>query len=132
MKSKDSDVEGVDIELHGGRFDGRKQKAVVSFICDKDVSGNEGNESDDKRRKRDKDDEKDGDDKDNGDRYVQDPKNSLQFVSYQFEEDGKNSMDVLRLKWKTKYACEEVSDDDDDKSGTKKASWGFFTWFILM
>lgn len=134
LKSRDAETEGVDIELHGGRFDGRKQKAVISFICDKDMSGNEGNESDDKKRRRRDDDEDNGDDGDkkpDGDRYVQDPKSALQFVSYQFEEDGKNSMDVLRLNWKTKYACEEASDDDDN-TGSKKAGWGFFTWFILM
>lgn len=129
LKSSDADAEGLDIELNGGRFDGRKQKAVISFICDKDMTGTEGYDRDQAlvvRRQI-----KDGDDDDQP-RYVQDPKSALQWKSYDTVE-GKEPIDVLRLNWRTKYACEEVPLDDDDSNGGKKSgSWGFFTWFILM
>lgn len=132
LKTSNADTEGVEIELHGGRFDDLKQKAVISFICDKEWTGNEGHEEDDNDKKGKRADGEKDDDKGDKDRYKQDPKNALQFVSYQFEEDGKNSGDVLRLNWKTKYACENALNDDDDNTGSKKAGWGFFTWFILM
>jgi len=53
--------------------------------------------------------------------------NSLTFVSYGPVE-GRENMEVLRLDWRTKYACEDFEDDADGKKG----GWGFFTWFILM
>lgn len=138
LKTSNKDAEGIDIELHGGRHNDLKQKAVVSFICDAEWTGNEGYEEDRRRslnkRKEDEDDDDDdngdGDEKDPSERYKQDPKNAIQFVSYGQEGDGKDKMDVLRLTWKTKYACENVDHGDDD--APKKAGWGFFTWFILM
>lgn len=82
-------------------------------------------------------DDKDGDDDDgddNGDkggpRYVQDPNNALQFVSYGVVDEGKERIDVLSLKWRTQYACEDFEGDGDQD--TKKPRWGFFTWFILL
>lgn len=139
LKTSDKNVEGIDIELHGGRHDDLKQKAVVSFICDADWTGNEGVDKGKKRslaESAEDEDDEGGDndnDKDPSERYKQDTKNALQFVSYQEEGEGSRRMGVLRLDWKTKYACEDadqIPDEDDDKP--KKAGWGFFTWFILM
>lgn len=140
LKTSDKDIEGVDMELHGGIFNDEKQKAVISFICDREWTGNEGYEEDKRRAlgRRDDDDDNNGDSdsdgdgdgqKDPSDRYKQDSKSALQFVSYQGEDEGKNRMHVLRLTWKTKYACESLDRGDD---GAKTAGWGFFTWFILM
>lgn len=137
LKTSDRDAEGIDIELHGGRYDGRKQKAVVSFLCENNWTGNEGNGEDKTRlltRRDDDEDENDDDDRGNdgdGERYKQDPHNALQFVSYGEEGEGKDRMDVLRLNWRTKDACEK-SEEGDDEDDTKKAGWGFFTWFILL
>lgn len=139
LKTSDVDAEGIDIELHGGRHNDRKQKAVVSLICDKKMTGNEGFDKDNqvksvvRRDDDDKDDDNDDGD-DNGDkdgpRYVQDPNNALQFVSYGEVDEGKDRIDVLRLKWRTQYACEDFEGHGDED--TKKSGWGFFTWFILM
>lgn len=138
LKASGSDLEGIDLELHGGRYNDKKQKAVISLICDKEKSGNEGLDAEALsmsilRRDDSDDDDNDNDgdnDGDNGPRYKQDPNNALQFVSYVEEGEGKNRMDVLKLNWRTQYACEEYEGDDD--TGTKKPGWGFFTWFILM
>ena len=120
LKTTDSDLEGLQLELHGGDWGKKKQKAVINFECDKTRTGNEGNESTDKRMSARDDDEK------------KDDLHSLTYVSYGAVE-GKEAMDVLRLNWKTKYACEDVEPDaDDDGNVSKKASWGFFTWIILM
>jgi len=132
LKTSDKNLEGIDIELHGGRYKDRKQKAVVSFLCEKDWTGNEGYEAEKKRPRRAGDDDEDDDEPHSGDRFQQDPKNALQFVSYVEESEGKERMDVLRLDWRTKYACEKYEEGDDDAPVKTEGSWGFFTWFILM
>lgn len=134
LKTSEKDLEGIDIELHGGRYNDRKQKAVVSFLCEQDWTGNEGYEEDKRRSLLRKDDEDDDDDEDqpgDGERFKQDSKNALQFVSYAEEGEGKDRMDVLRLDWRTKYACEKYEEGDDEPT-KKEGGWGFFTWFILM
>jgi len=133
LKTSDRKVEGIDVELHGGRYNDRKQKAVVSFLCDKKWTGNEGNEEEKKRVRRAKEDDDEGDDEPgSGERFKQDPKNALQFLSYAEEGEGTDRMDVLRMEWKTKYACEQYEEGDDDEPTKREAGWGFFTWFILM
>lgn len=140
LKAADSEAEGVRMELHGGRypFDGKKgrmQKAVIEFICDHDRTGLEGledekrSDSDDKseedeessQRKRTAEEES-GD----ADEGVTPVTASLVFKSYGAFDD----IDVLRLDWYTKYACEDVSERDG--SGSSGDHWGFFTWFLLM
>lgn len=136
LKLEDNDLEGLEIELNGGRYNDRKQRAVVSFVCS-DMTGNEGNaDVEDKKQLRvrddDDDDGEDGDDdeKKPSDRFKQNPNSALQFVSYGEENVGKEKYDVLRLEWKTKAACENSEGGSDDT--TKKTGWGFFTWFILL
>ena len=134
LKKTDEESESIDIELHGGRNNDRKQKAIVNILCDPDWTGNEGSEED-KRRKRADDSDDDDDDDDGsvrGDRFKQDAKNALQMVSYVEEVQGKEVVDVLRLSWKSKYACEKYEEGDDDEPSNKTAGWGFFTWFIIM
>ena len=128
MKNADSEFVGLRMELHGGYWDKKKQKAVITFECDKARTGNEGNEdyNEGKRSVRTREDD-DGDKKEE-----EDNPNSLTFVSYGPVE-GKQNMDVLTLNWRTKYACEDVEEDDDGGDGTgKKGGWGFFTWLVLM
>ena len=120
LKAQDSNLDGLQIELNGGSYNNMKQKAVIQLQCDKDRTGNEV-----RRRKR---AEEDDDKKDNGDDKVEPPSNSsLQFVSYG-QVEGKDNVEVLRLNWRTRYACEDYADSDE----AKKPGWGFFTWFILM
>jgi len=100
----------------------KDQRAIIEFQCDEDRSGNE--ETEEKKRRRDGEE-----DKSKGDNEKKST-SSLMFVSYG-ELDDKT--DVLRLNWRTKYACEDHADrDEDGEGGSQKAGWGFFTWFILM
>ena len=127
--------EGVIVEMHGGT-DAEKnpQKAIVEFLCDKEVTGNEGFKSEalgldgveyGSMRRRD-----DNDDDDTPSMPDQDKNKNLKLQSYK-EEDGTG---VLRLQWKTKFACEGAADKggDGDDDGAKSDSWGFFTWFIII
>jgi len=115
LKAQDSGSDGLEIELNGGNYNKVKQRAVIQLQCDKDRTGN-----DEEKRKRD-------DDKDEDEDEDEPPASSLSFVSYG-QADGKAKVEVLRLNWKTKYACEDYADSDE----AKKAGWGFFTWFILI
>ncbi|KAK5166636.1 type II membrane protein [Saxophila tyrrhenica] len=132
--------EGVLVELHGGKYpnerSGTPQKAIIEFICDKSVTGNEGFEKEEGMSladpgaygvmtKRKDDDDDDGPDLPNPDEYK-----NLKFLSYKPEGD----MEVLRLRWKTKYACESAKDnpDPDDDDSKKSSGWGFFTWFLIV
>ena len=82
---------------------------------------------DDGEKDDDKDDGKDGDDDDDDDKDDED-KRPLKFISYKEEADQTT---VLRLEWRTKYACEK-RDGADSPSKSKSEHWGFFTWFIIM
>lgn len=126
LKSQDSDREGVVVEVGGGRYEDLRQKAVIEFVCDKEVSGLE-------RRTRVEAEDDDGEGE--GERWKQDPDNALQFVSYGPVEAKEGLVDVLRLEWRTRYACESSDagdDEDEDKEKKSSGGWGFFTWFILM
>jgi len=128
--NSDSEREGVRVELNGGMkpFDaknGVKQKAIIEFECDASLDGLEGvveagkPGKEEKKQRSAEDDEEGGDDE-------EEKKSSLQFVSYKEESE---KLEVLRLQWKTKYACER---DVDTGSGSTSSHWGFFTWLIIM
>ncbi|KAI9887512.1 MAG: hypothetical protein M1823_000691 [Watsoniomyces obsoletus] len=161
---KQGGKEGLKVEMHGGRYPfedkhGRKQKAVIEFLCDRERTGLEGlvgranaktstNSSglDNRQRQekeaasivREKDDEEDDDD---GDHDAKDPnrenaEKSLRFISYEPDEKDLGE-DTLRLEWRTKYACEgmqngDIGDKDGDSEESNSRHWGFFTWFIIM
>lgn len=129
--NSDSDREGLIVEFNGGKYpekQGTLQKAIVQFECDKDRTGNEEYDVEGEKaveeRSADGDDEKkpkEGDDKSEED---EEKNKSLRFISYKAEGD----VDVLRLTWRTKYACEEVLDE----GGDSKNGWGFFGWVFIM
>lgn len=149
----DSEKEGLRLTMNGGwtTVDGKKrpQKAIIEFLCDATRTGNENlfdpedkyekrmvaREEDEKDKEGDdkkdgegdgkKDDEKDG--KKDGDEEDDSKSSSLKFLRY--DTSGENE-DVLRLQWRTKYACEHV--EEADPVDPAKKSWGFFTWFIIM
>ena len=144
--------EGVIVELNGGKNpderSGTPQKAIIEFICDKKVSGNEGFKNNGARdtlptttviatppalhsandvpsvsatpdgRLRTRADDDEGPDLPDLDKGK-----NLQFVSYKAEGDT----EVLRLRWKTKFACENAVENRAPTAG-----WGFFTWFIII
>jgi autophagy-related protein 27 len=90
----------------------QKQKAVVDFLCDPDRTGTETD--------LDPEDKYEG-----GDERLSTGVSSLKFLSFDYGKD----VDILRLEWRTKYACESQNDEDD---AAKKGHWGFFTWFLIM
>jgi len=128
---EDSKKEGLRLELNGGANDEKRPlKTIIEFTCDKNRTGLEGlwdpeahykdnsagKEDPVEERVRTREDEaKEGEDL---------FKPSLEFVRI---DVGNGDADVLRLQWKTKHACESAVEDAEPK-----ASWGFFTWFILM
>lgn len=117
LKASDPGREGLRVTLNGGLYDKTNQQAVIEFICDPDRTGLEGDEE--TRQKR--EDEKGEKDK------------SLKFVSY---DTNNTELHVLKLEWKTKYACEGTRGEDPaptpDPDPAPGSSWGFFTWFIIM
>jgi len=113
----DSGKEGLRIELNGGFYGSpkRTQKAVVEFLCDPTRTGRETD--------LDPEDKYEGAE---GSPTIGD--SSLRFLKYDRELPG-TEVDILRLEWHTKYACESQKDDDD---AAKSNRWGFFTWFLIM
>ncbi|KFZ22688.1 hypothetical protein V502_02834 [Pseudogymnoascus sp. VKM F-4520 (FW-2644)] len=108
--------EGIRVELHGGSYNGRKQRAVVEFLCDPDVTGIE--EAEESVLDVYKREEGNGTTK---------ATRALVFKKYG-PEGAKGEVDVLTLEWRTKFACENV----EGGVGKEKGSWGFFTWFIII
>ena len=135
--NKDSEREGLRVELQGGVLVKQKQKAIIEFICDAEMEGTEGFEEEEKSvdvatysRMGKREDEKDGEGEGEGDgEDIEIPDldegKALQFISYKEEGD----FGVLRLDWKTKYACEDAK---TPPAQSKKGSWGFFTWFLII
>lgn len=135
--NEDSAKDGLILEINGGfkKIEGgktRPQKAIVEFLCDRSRTGLENlphpknpyeevkekrEDSKDGKDGKDSKDDKDGKDGKDGD----DGTPSLEFVRY--DTDGKDA-DVLRLKWRTQYACEDIRSEGEH--------WGLFTWFLIM
>lgn len=138
----DSEKEGLRLEIGGGPKHARqddskkRQKAIIEFLCDRNRTGLEGemrNPYYEKRAEAVEGDEKndESDDRDGEDTSPAEP--SLKFLKY---DTTGTEYDILRLEWTTKYACVGEKDENggkgnDDGNG-ESASWGFFTWFILM
>lgn len=137
LKKQDPDTEGVRVKLSGGEIHepdskktrGKPASAVFEFQCDPDRTGLEGlveeisDES--RRRRRDEDNENDGDGK-GDDKPNDDDRRSLRFKSFGPVDDKSY---VLRMDWRTRYACENYVREHPKKSG---GHWGFFTWLIIM
>ena len=133
--------EGLLIELHGGKHpddrSGVPQKAIVELLCDQDWTGNEGFEQDAKTldggsyRSMGSATDDDDDDDDAPELPDLDKGKALQFIRYTMGADEK--VKVLRLQWKTKYACEGAADSGDgDNGASDSGSWGFFTWLLII
>lgn len=137
LKKIDPDREGLLVKLTGGEYHGPDNKgkkmaagAVIEFVCDPDRSGLEGLVDEDEMKRR-------------SDAAVvaedEDEDDSSRNKSLSFKSFGKADGDsyVLKLDWRTRYACDEYKrgdgkGDDDDKEDTSGSHWGFFTWMIIM
>lgn len=133
LKDLDPETEGLRVKLEGGSYkgDGNDQKAkkagaIIDFQCDHDRSGLEGlntlgDDVETKERRRRADGEE------GGDVPSGNSSSSLQFKSFGPSDDDTY---ILRLDWRTKYACDEYDKEKGDTPGSK--SWGFFTWLLIM
>lgn len=137
--NEDAEREGLRLELNGGKYpenkEGKPHKAIVEFLCDAELTGNEGFEDAKEQRlvrRAEGESEKDGDGEGEPDDEVTlpdlDKDKSIEFVS--FKTEGEDQTKVLRLRWKTKYACENAEKPPPPEK--KGHSWGFFTWFLIM
>jgi hypothetical protein len=129
LKTGDDGREGVRVEMNGGfrtdAEDNKKyQKAIIKFICDRTRVGDEylwdpeDKYVDGKEKREEKEEETDPEE--------DDKKPSLSYIGYNTKDEN---VDVLRLEWRTKYACEDYK---QQKDAERRAHWGFFTWFIIM
>ena len=109
--SADRNKEGIRLQMGGGKAHGQDQKAIVEFLC----IAKQGEKT---LTAENKEDHKYGSAVDDG------HDGTIEILSWEDEKDAK----VLRLQWKTRYACEDAKDEGSSSSG----GWGFFTWFILM
>jgi hypothetical protein len=144
LKSIDPETEGVRVKISGGTILEPELKkkypasAVIDFQCDPDRTGLEGLKNDDDLdqatdSKLRRDDEEKGDDGDNEgeDKPDTTKTSSLTFQSFGLVDDKEGF--VLRLDWKTKYACEDYKRENPGSSGGSGGGhWGFFTWLIIM
>lgn len=149
--TSDAQKEGVRIVMYGGRHpqqsSGREQRAIIEMLCDKDRTGKEGEwspkddkyeqvpvedseEADDAASRRKKRAEGDGDgttDDGKSEHQLLKENAALIFDSYGPMADNGN-VDVLRLTWHTKYACEGLPAEEYPQS----EHWGFFTWLVIL
>lgn len=148
----DAQKEGLRLVFKGGKHplsgpvkQRREQQAVIEFVCDRNKTGLEGEwESEDRyvrQRSLPVAARDDGEDKDDGDdgsesgiehQLLKDD-SALIWEGYDLNEE--KDVEVLRMTWSTKYACEsrdEGDDGDDDGGSGSNQSWGFFTWLIIM
>ncbi|CAG8152909.1 unnamed protein product [Penicillium olsonii] len=125
LKTIDPETEGLRVKLTGGSYKGdandQKPKtagAIIDFQCDHERSGLEGLytlvEPKQRRRR-----EEEAAPKTNT--------SSLQFKSFGPSDDDTY---ILRLDWRTKYACDNYEEENGSPSSSK--SWGFFTWLIVI
>lgn len=148
LKSIDPETEGVRIKISGGTITEAEFKkkypasAIIDFQCDPDRTGLEGLKNDDDldqatesklRRDDDNHDDKPKDGDNEEDDKPEPKKSSLTFQSFGLVDDKEGF--VLRLDWKTKYACEDYKRENPGSgggSGNGSGHWGFFTWLIIM
>ncbi|KAI4176582.1 MAG: hypothetical protein LQ343_000873 [Gyalolechia ehrenbergii] len=136
--ASDREKEGFRLELHGLKHGGKKQKAVIEFLCP-DKAEEEGPEERDlssipaKRKavehfvvEADDNDEDEEDHSATGKVADDGHGGILTYKGYDEVDESK----VLRLEWETKYACENSQGNDSEAK--KSNHWGFFTWLIIM
>lgn len=155
--TSDSQKEGVRIAWFGGKHPlksgGREQRAIIEMVCDKQKLGTEGEytSKDDKYEPGtpETEDESsqssaavgaaarlgraegDGDEDDGKEHQLlklEKDETALIFDSYGPMADN-GDIDVLRLTWRTKFACEGAAEDGP---GRGNEHWGFFTWVVIL
>lgn len=118
----DVEKEGLRVEMHGGfkTLDNKKrpQMAIVEFLCDHNRTGLENLPNPEDQYDEVKDKREEG---------KNETTPSIEFFKY--GPDADDTMDILRLNWRTEYACEDSKGKQEAEAGDH---WGFFTWFIIV
>ena len=124
---EDREKEGLRLSMEGGSRK-KPKRAIVTFLCPAKDKGKSQlrRDEDDEIGEGNNDDEGPDNDEPIGEEVDDGEGGRLKFVSYAMEE----KVEVLRLDWVTKYACEDFTGEDQDKSSL--GHWGFFTWLIIM
>lgn len=120
----DSEKEGLRLEMEGGKYLDKKQRAVIELLCKRDTNEAKPTE---RRRRRTNDEPRDDDE---GNKKPQEGEEAddgqggkLKFLSYKNVHD----VGVLRLQWDTKYACE-----NSEAGNRHGGGWGFFSWIFFL
>jgi autophagy-related protein 27 len=136
-------MNGGAVPLDGPKEERRKQSAIIELICNKNMTGKEGEVTPEdkyhsrgiRRREHAKEGEGNHTEPDSTqekqllrDNYA--GPTALKFVSYGSDK-GDTMLDVLRLTWETKHACEGVFDAPDEDA-PQGSHWGIFTWLVIM
>ncbi|KAL7623618.1 type II membrane protein [Parahypoxylon ruwenzoriense] len=158
--NSDSQKQGLRLVMKGGygKTDSdkkREQRAIIEFVCDENRDGTEG-EYDPQDDKYDPDggrveertnlllyrtedgEEGGGNDGNGGNSTSKEVQLGIQndpsFIFNSYEPlDEDSNIDVLRLTWLSKYACEKRAVDDDGSDGEEPSPhWGFFTWLVIL
>jgi autophagy-related protein 27 len=136
LKTQDPSTEGIQVKLSGGQIPDEENpkrtkpaSAVIEFQCDPNRTGLEGLKNDDDLDKRQTENkmrrEEEGDGEDNDE---ENQTQSLQYKSFDLIDDKSW---ILRLDWKTKYACEDYKREHPAEPSSG-GHWGLFTWLIIM
>lgn len=143
LKEIYEDREGLLVKMVGGEYvdfkDGKKKSAsaVIEFECDPDRSGLEGIKDIPEESSENEYEQEAGERVlewtiQNEPHLAEDDETgnitrSLQFRSFGPSDDGSY---VLRLDWRTRYACDNYLKDRKDNQSSGR--WGFLTWLIIM
>ncbi|TQB68685.1 hypothetical protein MPDQ_002918 [Monascus purpureus] len=143
LKEIYEDKEGLLVKMVGGEYidfkDGKKKSAsaVIEFECDPDRSGLEGIKDIPEESNENEYEEEEGErifewTIQNEPHLAEDDETgnitrSLQFKSFGPSDDGSY---VLRLDWRTRYACDNYLKDRKDNQSS--GHWGFLTWLIMI
>lgn len=125
---EDRQKDGLRLEMNGAKYPpdktGKKQKAVIEFLCDAKEQERRRSLPGVRPREDDNDDNEGEEDPNEGSEVDDGKGGRLKFIEY---VDVEGTM-TLNLEWTTKYACEDAKPDPATGSG----HWGFFTWLIIM
>lgn len=120
----DSEKEGVRLTLKGGMYE-REQRAVIELLCDKERTGLEGEWQPKTSKAGGASGESARDEVGFPEKQLMSADTALVWEGYGHNADS--DIDVLKLTWHTKYACENGVDPSDSSN-----SWGFFTWIVIL
>ncbi|KAJ5259314.1 hypothetical protein N7478_012295 [Penicillium angulare] len=135
LKEIDEKKEGLRLKMFGGEYrahvegETKPAAAIIDFQCDPDRSGLEGIVStEDILEKGDAKEKDNANAKRAEDKSESEKDPSLKIVSFGPDKDNTY---ILKLDWKTRYACYDYKGGNAGNTDPSK-HWGFFTWMIII